>query len=225
MAKQIWRSRGRPRGGVFSYKDRKILENLATIATVHKVESNELFDHIKKAWERGSSKCGDLSVECRKRNENSGTFLFTKGRKCPRNVVAQFPISTAILRGENQLESFMETILAQTSSIKNSVSVPSKIMDLKVGMKKVSIEAEVLDIPKPKIVYTKYGTMGYVSNALIGDETGSMKMSLWNQQISMVHKGDKIAVRNGQVFSFNGEKQLRVGGGGKLSVLEYASTL
>jgi replication factor A1 len=221
MVKQIWRGRGRPLSSMHSYKEGRILENLAGIAMLHKVDSNEFFDRIVEAWNHDGSECGQLTVKCRKRTRNSAIFLFTNGRE----VVAQFPISNAILQGKNQLESYTEAILARTSSVENFEGVTSKIGDLKVGMKRVSLKAEMLEIPKSKIVYTRYGTTACISNALIRDETGSMKMSLWNQQIDMVHKGDVVDVRNGEVAWFSGERQLRLGRSGSLSVIECAQKL
>jgi replication factor A1 len=221
MVKQIWRGRGRPLSSMHSYKEGRILENLAGIAMLHKVDSNEFFDRIVEAWNHDGSECGQLTIKCRKRTRNSAIFLFTNGRK----VEAQFPISNAILQGKNQLENYTETILARTSRVKNFEGVTSKIGDLKVGMKKVSLKAEMFEIPKSKIVYTRYGTTACVSNTLIRDETGSMKMSLWNHQIDMVHKGDVIDVKNGEVAWFSGERQLRLGRSGSLSVIECAQKL
>jgi replication factor A1 len=197
-----------------SYKDGRILENLAKIAILHKVDSSEFFNRIVEAWNHDGSECKQLAIKCRVRTKNSAIFLFTNGRE----VTAQFPISIAILQGENQLESYTETILARTSSVKNFDGATSRIGDLKVGMKKVNLKAEVLEIPESKIVYTRYGTTACISNALIRDETGSMKMSLWNQQINTVHKGDVIDVKNGTVAWFSGERQLRLGRTGSLSV-------
>jgi replication factor A1 len=204
-----------------SYKDGRVLECLARIAVLHKVDSSEFFNRIVEAWNHDGSECAQLAIKCRKRTKNSAIFLFTNGRK----VTAQFPISIAILQGKNQLESYTETILARTSSVKNFEGVTSKIGDLKVGMKKVSLKAEVLEIPESKIVYTRYGTTACISNALIRDETGSMKMSLWNHQISMVHKGDLVDIKNGKVTWFSGERQLRLGRNGSLSVIECARTI
>ena len=225
MAKQIWKGRGRPLNSMPSYKDGRILENLARIAMRHNVDSSEFFNRIVEAWDRDESKCAQLAIKCRKRTKNSAIFLFTKRWERARTVVAQFPISIAILQGKNQLESYTETILASTSSVKKLDGVTSKIGDLKVGMKKVSLKAEVLAIPESRIVYTRYGTTACISNALIGDETGSMKMSLWNQQASMVHKGDVVNVKNGKVTWFSGERQLRLGRSGSLSVIECARTM
>ena len=203
---------------MYSYKDGRVLENLAGIAVLHKVDASEFFNRIVEAWNHEGSECEQVIIECRERTKNSAIFLFTNGRE----VVAQFPISITILQGKNQLESYTKTILARISSVKNFEGVNSKIGDLKVGMKKVSLKAEVLEISKSEIVYTRYGTTACISNALIRDETGSMKMSLWNQQINTVHKGDVIDVKNGTVAWFSGERQLRLGRSGSLSVIECA---
>jgi replication factor A1 len=218
MAKQIWRGSGRPLKGMHSYKDGRVLDNLAKIAVLHNVDAGEFFDRIVEAWNQQKSECQQLTIECRERTKNSAIFLFTTDRM----LVAQFPISITILQGKHQLESYTKTILARISSVKNFVGVDSKIGNLKVGMKKVSLKAEVLEIPKSKIVYTRYGTTACISNALIRDETGSMKMSLWNQQINTVHKGDVIDVKNGTVAWFSGEMQLRLGKSGSLSVIKCA---
>jgi replication factor A1 len=206
---------------MYSHKDGRVLENLAGIAVLHKVDASEFFDRIVEAWNHEGSECEQVIIECRKRAKNSAIFLFTTGRE----VVAQFPISITILQGKNQLESYTKTIFARISSVKNFEGVNSKIGDLKVGMKKVNLKAEVLEIPKSKIVYTRYGTTACISNALIRDETGSMKMSLWNRQINTVHKGDVIDVKNGTVAWFSGERQLRLGRSGSLSVIECARTI
>jgi replication factor A1 len=216
MARHIWRIGGRPLKGMHSCKDGRVLENLARIAVLYKVDASEFFNRIVEAWNHEGSECEQVIIECRKRTKNSAIFLFTTDRE----VVAQFPISITILQGKNQLESYTKTILARISSVNEGVN--SKIGDLKVGMKKVSLKAEVLEIPKSKIVYTRYGTTACISNALIRDETGSMKMSLWNQQIDTVHKGDVIDVKNGTVAWFSGERQLRLGRSGSLSFIKCA---
>jgi len=43
---------------------------------------------------------------------------------------------------------------------------------------------------------------------------------LWNQQIDTVSVGDTIQIENARVVTFRGERQLRIGRGGQLSVIE-----
>lgn len=211
--------RGRLRKGV-SAKDRRVLEYLARIAVKCKVDSSKFLNRLVEAWNREESKSDELIIRCRKRMKDSAIFLFTAGGK----VVAQFPIPTTILQGNDHLQVYMRRcvrmISARTSSPKRHEGVNPKIKDFKAGMKKVSLEAKVVDIPKPHMIYTRWGTGAYVSNALITDDTGTIRISLWNRQINLVSQGDLIEVENGKVARFRGERQLRLGKHGKIGVVQ-----
>lgn len=212
MLKEIRRGRGKP-----SSVNRKILEYLARVAVMYEIDSSKFFNCIVESWNQEKSECKPLITRCRKKTKDSAIFLFTAGRK----VVAQFPIPTEILQGNNfQLEGYMKLVSARASSVKNFEVANPKIEDLKAGMKKVNLKARVLDVPRPKMVYTKWGTEAYISNALIADETGTIRMSLWNRQIYMVSKGDVVKIENGKVARFKGERQLRIGRSGKISVVQ-----
>jgi ssDNA-binding replication factor A large subunit len=50
------------------------------------------------------------------------------------------------------------------------------------------------------------------------DETGSMRLSLWNHQIDTVHVGDEIDIRGGHVAQYFGNPQLRFGKKGTSSL-------
>ena len=55
---------------------------------------------------------------------------------------------------------------------------------------------------------------------MLKDETGQIKLSLWDDQIDMVKQGSKVRITNGYTNSFRGELRLNVGRYGKLEVLE-----
>lgn len=94
-----------------------------------------------------------------------------------------------------------------------------KIKDLRNGMKRVSIEAKVVEKTDPREVTSRFKDETYmVATATITDETGSIKLTLWNEQIDQVNIDDKIKVENGYVTSFKGEIQLNIGRYGKLTV-------
>jgi replication factor A1 len=57
-----------------------------------------------------------------------------------------------------------------------------------------------------------------VADAMVADETGSIKLTLWNEQIDQVNINDKVKIENGYVTSFKGEIQLNVGKYGKMTV-------
>ena len=92
------------------------------------------------------------------------------------------------------------------------------IKDLNDGMKRVSVEAKVVDKGDPREVRSRYKDETYrIVDAVIADETGSIKLTLWNEQIEQVNVGDNIKIENGYVTSFKGEAQLNVGKFGKLT--------
>jgi replication factor A1 len=94
-----------------------------------------------------------------------------------------------------------------------------KIKDLKDGMKRIEIEAKVTEKQAPREVMSRYkDVLHRVANATITDDTGSIKLTLWNEQIDQVNVNDNIKIENGYVTSFRGEIQLNVGRYGKLSI-------
>ncbi|MCW4011048.1 MAG: OB-fold nucleic acid binding domain-containing protein [Candidatus Bathyarchaeota archaeon] len=95
-----------------------------------------------------------------------------------------------------------------------------KINELQTGMKRVDIEASVVEKGNPRQVQSRYsGETLNVADAIVQDETGTMKLTLWNEQIDLVNVGDNIKIENGYVTSFKSEIQLNIGKFGKLTVL------
>jgi replication factor A1 len=93
------------------------------------------------------------------------------------------------------------------------------IKDLNDGMKRVSVEAKVVEKGDPREVKSRYKDETYkIVDAVVADETGSVKLTLWNEQIDQVAIGDNIKIENGYVTSFKSEIQLNVGKFGKLTV-------
>ena len=86
-------------------------------------------------------------------------------------------------------------------------------------MKRVTVEANVVDKGEPRQVRSRYKDETYmVADAVVADETGSIKLTLWNEQIDQVEVGNKIKIENGYVTSFKGEIQLNVGKFGTMTV-------
>jgi replication factor A1 len=93
------------------------------------------------------------------------------------------------------------------------------IKELQDGMKRVSVEAQVVEKGDVREVKSRFKDETYrIVDAVLADESGSVKLTLWNEQIEMVNVGDKIKIDNGYVTSFKGEVQLNVGKFGKLTV-------
>lgn len=93
-----------------------------------------------------------------------------------------------------------------------------KVSDLKPRMGKVDIELEVVEIGEVRS-FQKMGNSGRVATATAKDDTGEVKLSLWNDEIDLVKKGIKIKISNGYVNEFQGEMQLSAGKFGKMEVV------
>lgn len=93
------------------------------------------------------------------------------------------------------------------------------IRDLRNGMRRVTVEAKVVEKGEPRQVRSRYKDETYmVADAVIADETGSIKLTLWNEQIDQVNVDNTVKIENGYVTSFKGEIQLNVGRYGTLTV-------
>ena len=93
------------------------------------------------------------------------------------------------------------------------------IKELVDGMKRVNVEGQIVEKGDPREVKSRYKDETYrIVDAIIADESGSVKLTLWNEQIEQVNIGDKIKIENGYVTSFKGETQLNVGKFGKLTI-------
>ncbi|MCL2475653.1 OB-fold nucleic acid binding domain-containing protein [Candidatus Bathycorpusculum sp.] len=93
------------------------------------------------------------------------------------------------------------------------------IKDLVDGMKRVDVEGKIVEKGDPREVKSRFKDESYrIVDAVLADETGSIKLTLWNEQIEQVNVGDNIKIENGYVTSFKGETQLNVGKFGKLTV-------
>jgi len=86
-------------------------------------------------------------------------------------------------------------------------------------MKRVSVEGRVVEKGDTREVRSKYKDETYrIADAMVADETGSIKLTLWNEQIEQVDVDNIIKIENGYVTSFRGEIQLNVGKFGKMTI-------
>ncbi len=93
-----------------------------------------------------------------------------------------------------------------------------QIKDLQPRQGKVEITATVIEKEDARDIATA-NFSGRVCNAKLQDESGTIKLTLWNDQITQVDNGDKIKIANGYVSEYQGEMQLSTGKFGKLEVV------
>ncbi|HKU48968.1 MAG TPA: DNA-binding protein [Nitrososphaera sp.] len=92
-----------------------------------------------------------------------------------------------------------------------------KISELKAGMRNVSVTAKVDSVGEPRTVNLKAGGTNNVADAIISDDSGSMKLSLWGEDINKVRAGDTVSIENGYINTFKGENSINIGKFGKLN--------
>ena len=93
----------------------------------------------------------------------------------------------------------------------------TKVRDLTPNSKQVNVLAKVVSIGEPKEVMGKFGDPRKVCEAIVGDDTATIILSLWNEQIGSIQKDEVILVDNGYVSLVRGHMRLNVGRYGNLS--------
>ena len=211
--------RGRPNGRYRSQADIRLLEYLAKVSMKYGIDSDRLFDSLLIASQHQKSKCENLSIECRVRERDYAVFLIARDWE----VVGQFRMSRHLLNGKpDPIREFASRLSTMNISGHEAESNSYDIEDLRAGMKHVDTKARVLEISQPIQIATRSGFYANVVNALIADGTGTVRLSLLGPQIKGIALHDIIQIKNAHVAWFRGERQLRVGRHGKISVAKHA---
>lgn len=189
-------------------------EYLALLSVKYELDAEEFFNALVTAGKSRMSSCRDLTIECRDIKKDRIILLITKGAK----VVAQFPLPVEYLLDENNpIEHARKASAVTRYSIRKERGLSLfHIKDLQIGMRNVSLKAEVREIGEKTLVVTRFGNYATVANALISDETGKIKLCLWNDQIDSISVGDSVQIENASISTFKGERQLRIGKKGTL---------
>jgi replication factor A1 len=96
---------------------------------------------------------------------------------------------------------------------------PQKINEIKAGMNGLTVLGKVLDLGKVRTFSRKDGSSGKVANITIGDDTGKIRVTLWDAKAENpgVKVGEIVEVMNAyareNTFSNSVELQLASGGG------------
>jgi replication factor A1 len=196
-----------------------VLSLIAQVAANYNLDSRLLLDAFTEAWAHGESQYEKLKVECRRVDHDFATFLIT----CNDKVVWQFPIGIEILKGPELFKSYFPTVSNPIS--REGDSTQKHISDLRANMRGITVKAKIVEVPLRQLVNTRYGLGAYVSNILLADETGTIRLGLWNSQIDGVALGDTVNIEKAKVATFYGMLQLRIGRSGTISVDTSTSEL
>jgi ssDNA-binding replication factor A large subunit len=116
-------------------------------------------------------------------------------------------------------------MLAKQFGINLEASHPTsaivKINDLE-NITDASLYARVKFIPAPRGYTQKDGTKGRIQAIYVFDETGEIKVNLWNDQADLVHslkldKNSKILIKDTYITTYNDKKELSLRQGGMIT--------
>ena len=200
-----------------NHKEPIIIEHLAYLSVKHNLYLSELYQALVSARKKGKSICENLKIKYRCTTKDQAIFLITKNNI----VVAQFKIAEEFLLRKNiSFENWLDTDKIRKQVAKQNLSYDLMlIQNLRHGMKKVNLKAEVIETKKPQIVHTQYGNSIMLTETWISDETGKVKLCLWGEQTNYPTVGDIVQIKRASVRTFKGERLLSLGKFGTLTIL------
>jgi len=103
----------------------------------------------------------------------------------------------------------------------NRQPVDAKVGELTPSSRAVNVLAKVVSKSEVRnITAGRDGEAHKVSDALVGDETGCVYLTLWDDNIEKVNEGDTVNVKNGYINLFRGNMRLNVGRYGTLEIAD-----
>jgi replication factor A1 len=204
--------RGRPKGKSKAYYTD--LNSIILVACKHNLIPERLADAFFDAWKNTISHYERLTITCRKVHHDTATFLIEKDEK----AIWQSPLNLESIRNPNAKEYIKNSPIPEYVTKKNYPQ-DQKIGKLRFGMKRINVTATITKKPPAIGVHTRWGTTASVSNVTIADDTGSIRLSLWNEQIDMVQIDDAVELKNCYVARYAGAPQLRIGRKGTITVI------
>lgn len=94
-----------------------------------------------------------------------------------------------------------------------------KINQISGKMRNIEVTGKIVRKGDTREVETRYGPARF-SRTILEDETGSIRLNLWRQQIDRVRVGDTVRLVNAFVRVYRGEMELNIGSDGRTEVLE-----
>ncbi len=85
-----------------------------------------------------------------------------------------------------------------------------KVSELKPGMDNLSLKVRVISAEEPKVITTRKGPRT-ISNAVVGDETGRVKVTLWGDKAGTLKEGQAVEIQGAWTTAYRGEVQVNVG--------------
>jgi replication factor A1 len=98
-----------------------------------------------------------------------------------------------------------------------------KIEDLRTYSRRVNLIAKIIEIREEREVSSSSdGQRHRVAEALIGDETGTVLLTLWDENIDRFIVNDVVEIKNGYSGTFRDQLRLNVGRYGEIDKVDQS---
>jgi len=88
----------------------------------------------------------------------------------------------------------------------------TKVDVLKPGFRNVNVFVKVVSVEAPRTIFSRRDQAEHrVAEALVGDETGSILLTLWDDQVDAFGSDDVLEIKNGYTSLFKGSLRLNIG--------------
>ena len=84
------------------------------------------------------------------------------------------------------------------------------IIDLKPGQEDVTIKGRVLEAGPARVIQTRKGPRT-ISDAVIGDETGRVKVTAWGSKAGTIEEGKVLEISGAWTTAYRGQVQVNIG--------------
>jgi replication factor A1 len=203
---------------LFTQKDIETFKYIIFIACKNDIDPLHLLHSIIEARERKFAKHGPLKIIQRERTKDYTIFMLRKN-----NIIAQFKLRDILLHHPRLEEKFSELVAEVQIHALNSLNKKRKtintIKELRIGMCNVSFKGYVTY--KSEIIprHSRYnGHILRLSIAILTDESGSIRLSLWDDRIKAVEVGDEVEVIDASVKGFHGMPYIKMKKNSRLNV-------
>jgi replication factor A1 len=103
----------------------------------------------------------------------------------------------------------------------SDVEAGTKISNLQPYARQVNLVVKVASKGEEREVVSRSdGNQHRVSDVLVGDDSGSIFLTLWDDNIDKVEEGKYLAIKNGYINLFRGSMRLNIGRYGSFESVE-----
>lgn len=92
--------------------------------------------------------------------------------------------------------------------------------EVRPGMRRIDLDLKIVEVEEPRPYVSRAGREGRVTTAIGEDESGRIKISLWDKDVDRVKVGCMVRIRNGYSRLFRDEVHVSAGMYGRLEVVE-----